>query len=121
MEHGVKQFARKILAIHLALLAILLAGVSFASRQVYRSAKDQALLQARDRQNLLGTQTARAVENFYEAILSDLELAQPSAEDSGDPEAAPTQPAESAPSELERGVRDLETPIPDPRNRAGRG
>jgi serine phosphatase RsbU (regulator of sigma subunit) len=99
-ENGVRKFARKIFLVHLALLAVVLGVVAIASRQIYHSARQQALVQARDRQSLLASQTARAIENFYEAILNDLELAKPADEDSGDPD--PT----SMPSDVPPGSED---------------
>ena len=59
MQRDVKKFAARILISHLALLALVLAVVFVASRQVYNSAREQTLKQAEDRQELLANQTAR--------------------------------------------------------------
>jgi serine phosphatase RsbU (regulator of sigma subunit) len=99
MQHGIRQFARRILAVHLALLAVLLTLVGLAARQIYHSARAQALEQARDRQTLLASQTARAIGNFYEAILIDMDLAKPSEQESGDPDPA-TKPADDQTADL---------------------
>ena len=53
MEKGLRQFVRRILLIHLALLALLLAVVSGAARHLYKSARSQAIRQAQERQSLL--------------------------------------------------------------------
>ena len=58
MDKSVKHFVRRILAINLLLLALVLAVVTGAARHVYNSARDQALNQARARQTLLAEQTA---------------------------------------------------------------
>lgn len=125
MKHGIKQFARRILAIHLVLLAILLAVVYFAARQVYRSARAQALQQARNRQALLATQTAHAIENFYEAILYDLQLMKPPEEEGGDPDpssrpATRPEPQVEADADLAAAVIKAQAAPPD-RSRPSRG
>ena len=74
MEQAVRRFARNILLIHLALLGLVLATVLFASRAIEQSARDQALDQAERRQALLTSQTARGIEHYYQAILSDMDL-----------------------------------------------
>ncbi|HWE04123.1 MAG TPA: PP2C family protein-serine/threonine phosphatase [Tepidisphaeraceae bacterium] len=74
MDKSVKHFVRRILAINLLLLALLLAVVIAAARHVYNSARIQALDQARVRQTLLAEQTAHGAGGFYDSILSDLNL-----------------------------------------------
>ena len=84
MDRGIKHFVRNILGIHLLLLALLLTVVTLAARHVYESARAQALNQARERQTLLATQTARGVSGFYDSILSDLSLMKKPDEDDTD-------------------------------------
>lgn len=74
MEYAVRRFARNILLIHFALLAAVLAVVISASRAIEQTARDQALLQAQGRQELLASQTARGIEQFYQGILNDMDL-----------------------------------------------
>jgi serine phosphatase RsbU (regulator of sigma subunit) len=74
MEQAVRRFARNVLLIHLAALAVVLVIVYFASRAIERAARDQAMRQAQARQQLLANQTARGIENYYQAILSDMDL-----------------------------------------------
>ncbi|MDB5330017.1 MAG: sodium/solute symporter, and family protein serine/threonine phosphatase domain protein [Phycisphaerales bacterium] len=84
MEQGLKRFVGRILAVHLLLLAVLLAVVWSASRHIYHSARSQALRQAEERQNLLANQTAQGVEGFYQSILGDLNLLKPVDEETAD-------------------------------------
>ncbi len=77
MENAVKQFARKVLLVHLALLVALLALMVLASREVYHTARAHTLQQAEQRQALLAEQTARGIQSLYESVLSDLELMHP--------------------------------------------
>src|SRR5665213_1539874 len=90
MEKGLKQFVRRILLIHLALLALLLGVVSGAARHLYKSARSQAIRQAQERQSLLAAQTAHGVEGFYDSILSDLHLLKPDEDEESDLPDVPT-------------------------------
>lgn len=74
MDYAVRRFARNILLIHLALLAIVLGIVYFASRAVQQGAREQALRQSTRRQEQLTANTARGIQGFYENILSDMDL-----------------------------------------------
>src|SRR5829696_4816037 len=74
MEQAVRRFARNVLLVHLAALCVVLVSVFFASRGIERAARDQAMRQAQARQQLLAQQTARGIENYYHAILSDMDL-----------------------------------------------
>src|SRR3954451_4576905 len=89
MELAVRRFARNILLIHLALLAVVLGIVFFATRAIEESARRQALGQAQRRQEQLATQTARGIRGFYKGILDDMDLlprAEPRSEEgSGEP------------------------------------
>src|SRR5687767_4025526 len=74
MEHAARRFITWILAIHLLLLAVIVTIVLLASRSVYESARQQAKVQAKTRQELLATQTARGIERFYGAIVDSLDF-----------------------------------------------
>jgi serine phosphatase RsbU (regulator of sigma subunit) len=74
MELAVRRFARNILLIHLALLAVVLGVVYFASRAIEDGARQQALGQAQRRQEQLTVTTARGIEEFYRNILDDMDL-----------------------------------------------
>jgi serine phosphatase RsbU (regulator of sigma subunit) len=74
MEYAARQFARRILMVHLALLAGVAGIVFFASREVYDRTKAEATEQAKARQALLAGQTAKGIEAFYRSIFNDLDL-----------------------------------------------
>lgn len=97
MEKSLKHFVRRILGIHLLLLAVLLTVVSAAARHVYNSARDQAVDQARVRQTLLAEQTAHGIATFYDSILGDLNLLKPDDEEVSDLPDLPQQTGESHP------------------------
>src|SRR5438067_257242 len=84
MQNSVKHFVGKILGLHLLLLALALAVVTLAAEHVYKSARDQALRQARAQQTLLVQQTAHGIQEFYTSILGDLELVSPDEEEDSD-------------------------------------
>src|SRR5690242_15768314 len=90
MEDAAKQFARRILLVHLALLAGVIGVVFFASREVYRTTRIEAVEQAKARQSLLASQTARGIEAFYHSIFSDLDLLRQADKDEGDETEVPT-------------------------------
>src|SRR5256885_16102161 len=94
MEEAARQFARRILLIHLALLVGVIGIVFFASREVYKKTREQATEQAKARQSLLAAQTARGIEAFYHSIFNDLDLLRQADKDEGDTTETPTtQPA----------------------------
>ena len=74
MEHAARRFARRTLLVHALLLAVVLATVAVAGRQVYRGARDEVVAEAEGRQRLLAAQTARGIENHYASILTDMDL-----------------------------------------------
>src|SRR5687768_2477452 len=74
MERVVRKFAQRVIAIHASLLLLLLVIVGLASRTIYRSARGQAMEQAKEHQALLTAQTARGIEGFYSSILDALDL-----------------------------------------------
>ena len=74
MERVVRKFALRVIAVHASLLLLLLVIVGLASRTIYRSARGQALEQAKQHQALLTAQTARGIEGFYGSVLDALDL-----------------------------------------------
>src|SRR3712207_3576501 len=74
MEHAVRQFARRLLLVHLARLALVLGVVAFAARSIEQGAREQALRNAQRRQELLANQEARGVESCDRNILDDMNL-----------------------------------------------
>ena len=74
VDQNARRFAQWVLAIHLALLLIVVAVVLLGSRAVYESGREQAIVQAQNRQSLLAAQTARGIESFYRSLLSVLDL-----------------------------------------------
>lgn len=74
MEEAARRFARNVLIGHLLLLAVVVAVVIFAAREVYTSAHEQAMEQARTRQEQLVSTTASGIHTYYSAILNNLHL-----------------------------------------------
>ena len=74
METAARRYVRWVLTVHLALLALVAAGVFFVAREVYDHSRQQAIEQARGRHELIARQTSRAIEGHYSAILADLKL-----------------------------------------------
>src|SRR3954469_13660311 len=93
MEDAAKQFARRILLVHLALLVGVIALVFFASRAVYKETRQQATEQAKQRQTLLASQTARGIEAFYHSIFNDLDLLRQADRDDDETEKPTTAPS----------------------------
>src|SRR4051812_41062497 len=91
METKAKHFARIVLAIHLLLLVGIIAGVFFASREIYEQTREQALRQTAHSQELLTAQTADGIETFYNSIRNDLDLIHKADAEEG-AAAAATQP-----------------------------
>src|SRR5207302_10284748 len=88
MEFAARQFARRVLLAHLALLCLVLLAVAMAAKYLYSSARQQVIQQSEGTQRLLARQTALGVENYYASVTSVLNLLQP-------PENSPTtQPAQ---------------------------
>lgn len=74
METAARRYIRWVLTVHVALLALVAAGVFFTAREVYEHTRQQAIEQARARHELIAQQTARAIEGHYSAIIADLKL-----------------------------------------------
>ncbi len=72
MEEAARRFARRILLLHLLLLTAVVLLVMAGAREVYNLTRQEVLQQAIQRQELLTAQTAGAIEDHYQAILSDL-------------------------------------------------
>lgn len=75
MEEATRRFARRVLLVHLLLLVVVVLLVIAAAREIYHNTRQEVLQQAVQRQELLASQTAGAIEGYYQAILSDLEFA----------------------------------------------
>jgi sigma-B regulation protein RsbU (phosphoserine phosphatase) len=73
MLDAVQRYARKVLLVHLLLLALVVFVVLGAARAVYRSARAQSIQQNEERMDLLAQQTSRGIENYYMSIMQDLE------------------------------------------------
>lgn len=69
-EH--RRFVIRILLIHGLLLAGVLALVILASAEIYQSTRDEAIEQARIRQELLAHQTCLGIESYYTSIIDAL-------------------------------------------------
>src|SRR4051812_39084643 len=74
MELAVRQYAQRILLLHLVLLAVVLGALLLASRGIYDGAREQALKQAETRQKLLASQTAAGIANSYRSLMSVMDL-----------------------------------------------
>jgi len=74
MDKAARRFAEGILLVHGVILALVVAIVWIASRDIYNRTREEALKQAATRQELLAAQTARGIESFYQSILSNLDL-----------------------------------------------
>jgi serine phosphatase RsbU (regulator of sigma subunit) len=74
MLEAVRRYATRILAIHMALLVLVIFFVMGAARQVQVSARTQAQHEAQERLELLAQQTARGLQAHYSAILADLDV-----------------------------------------------
>jgi serine phosphatase RsbU (regulator of sigma subunit) len=81
MQKAAYQFIRSVLAIHIALLLVVMLIVAGAARNIRNKALEQEITHAQVTQELIARQTARGVENYYHAITSVLELLTPSQEE----------------------------------------
>jgi hypothetical protein len=77
MEVTSAKYVRTVLAVHLAILGLVIALVAFAATRIHASVRAQALMQARATQELLAKQTAAGVAAWYESIARLLELLAP--------------------------------------------
>ncbi len=85
MDVNAKRFARRILAIHLALLIIVLATVAEAAREIYTRTREQMIAQAEERQKLLAKETTSGIQSHYQSILNDLDLVHRAENEQTDP------------------------------------
>jgi serine phosphatase RsbU (regulator of sigma subunit) len=76
MADIVRKFATRVLLLHLLAFLVVLALVLGAAVQLYRDARRQILQQAVARQELLAGQTSRAIAEFFDGILDNLDLLQ---------------------------------------------
>lgn len=94
MEVNAKRYARRVLLIHVMLLAVVLAMVALASREIFTSTRDEVIAQAQSRQSLLVSQTARGIESHYQSIINNLDLLRRAEnEDAAAPATLPSPPA----------------------------
>jgi serine phosphatase RsbU (regulator of sigma subunit) len=106
MEQDSPRFVLRTLLFHGLLLAGVLALVSAASVEIYTSTRDDALLQAKIRQELLADQTCRGIETFYTSIIRALGWIQTRQEFSIAPAAAEGRTSDVT-FRLEGGARPL--------------
>ena len=104
--NSAKAYARKILLLHLVLLVALFAVMGLTSREIYRSARQEAIEQAVKRQELLSAQTVRGVEGFYTTIIGDLRRRAETTD-----EASATQPASTLPDRTASLIRARNVPV----------
>lgn len=83
MDPSSRPYVRRIVLLHLVLLAAVIALVSLASYEVYDRARAQIVEQAKSRQELLAKQTASAIDSYYTSIAADLNLLRRSEETPG--------------------------------------
>lgn len=74
MDPTCQRFARRVLLIHALLLAVVIGVVFAASHEIYKTARQQVIDQAKQQQVLLAGQTAGGIESFFDSIHSDLDL-----------------------------------------------
>jgi serine phosphatase RsbU (regulator of sigma subunit) len=97
MEEAARKYARRVLIIHVLLLAAVLVLVYVATREVYQRTREQVMAQAQARQELLTAQTAQAIHDHYGSILANLQLIKRVEEtERGDDPAGPQRAAERA-------------------------
>src|SRR5688500_16521780 len=107
MEEAARKFARRIIAIHAALLLCVCLIVVGASREVYNSTRHQATEQAKGRQALLAAQTARGIESFYQAIFDDLDLLRQADTDYDEDAAQPAASQSAQTKPAPKGWREI--------------
>jgi serine phosphatase RsbU (regulator of sigma subunit) len=97
MDRAARRFARWVLIFHLALLGLVLLIVAVSARTLYASAREQAIDQAKQTQELLAQQTALGLQNYYDSITGVLEPLQPPEIEPQTPSSRPTEPEPVAP------------------------
>jgi serine phosphatase RsbU (regulator of sigma subunit) len=112
MEHAARRFARRVLLIHLVALLIIGILIFLAAREVYTAAREEALEQARKRQELLAKQTSRAIESYYRSILDNLDLQRRAEEVESDISPGGRAPPTSSSSSLRTQDSGLSTSRP---------
>ena len=74
MAQDAPRYVRLVLAVHAALLLLVIVVVYLATREIYATTQAQAIAQAQENQALVARQTARGVEDYFDAILDTLDL-----------------------------------------------
>ena len=85
MDRAARRYARRVLILHLALFAGVLLIMALTARVLYTGAREQAIGQARQTQEMLARQTALSIKNYYDSITGVLDLLH----------AGPNEPAEA--------------------------
>ncbi|MEM8874744.1 MAG: SpoIIE family protein phosphatase [Planctomycetota bacterium] len=74
MDQDTRRYVRRILALHVILLIVVVGVVTLGARQVYLTARLQAEEDTLTRQNLIARQTAAGLEDFFAGISENLNL-----------------------------------------------
>ena len=64
MEQAARNYVRRVVLIHLALLAVVVAATLLDARSAYRHSHEQVLGEARTRHELIARQTSRAIDRL---------------------------------------------------------
>ncbi len=74
MAQDAPRYVRLVLAVHAALLLLVIVAVYLVTREIYATTQAQAIDQAQENQALVARQTARGVEDYFDSILDTLDL-----------------------------------------------
>ncbi|MEM6561135.1 MAG: hypothetical protein AAF656_06020, partial [Planctomycetota bacterium] len=74
MDQSTRKYIRRILALHVVLLVVVVGVVAVGARQVYLTARTQAEQDTLARQNLIARQTATGMESYFSGIVENLNL-----------------------------------------------
>ncbi len=88
MEEAARRYARRILALHLLALLLIIGIVALVARQVYQRTREQLIDMSVQDQERLAVQTAHGIRGAYESILANLDMIRRNEEDSPEPETA---------------------------------
>lgn len=74
MEEAARRYVHRILGIHGSLMALVLLIIVLMLGAIYHTTREQVLLQAQSRQELLAQQLASGVSSYYAGITDNLQL-----------------------------------------------
>lgn len=74
MGELVRRFATRVILLHALAFLLIVALVALAARGIYRDARAQVLEQGASRQELVAGQTSRAISEFFDAFVDNLEF-----------------------------------------------